>query len=118
MTWLVRPVVTRGAIADDVRVVDPRVVEAIFGAPWRSPWRAGLRTIAALRRDLDAMERSLVRAARKEAFTWRELGHDLGVTGEAVRLRHASALRRSANQSPEMKNVQVPSGVIPTRQPM
>lgn len=57
--------------------------------------RDGLRQTVRLRTQLDDLERALVRRLRREYFlTWRELGEDLGVTGQTAHRRHASALRR------------------------
>ena len=61
----------------------------------RDRLRDGLRRTVLLRTQLDELERALVcRLRRKYFLTWRELGEDLGVTGQTAHRRHAGALRR------------------------
>ena len=61
----------------------------------RDRLRDGLRRTVLLRTQLDGLERALVCRLRREYFlTWRELGEDLGVTGQTAHRRHAGALRR------------------------
>jgi hypothetical protein len=58
------------------------------------PSRRALRALVAVRESLDALERELVRDARREGTPWHELGADLRLTGEGVRRRHAGRSRR------------------------
>jgi DNA-directed RNA polymerase specialized sigma24 family protein len=62
--------------------------EAISGDP-----ATGLRAVAALRRLLDSLERIQVDNARGNGWSWREIAEALGVTKQAVHLKHAKRFR-------------------------
>jgi DNA-directed RNA polymerase specialized sigma24 family protein len=53
----------------------------------------GLRAVAALRRLLESLERVQVDNARGQGWSWQEIGDALGVTKQAVHLKHAKRLR-------------------------
>ncbi|HEV8419881.1 MAG TPA: helix-turn-helix domain-containing protein [Actinomycetota bacterium] len=53
----------------------------------------GLRAVAALRRLLDTLERIQVDNARGHGWSWKEIAEALGVTKQAVHLKHAKRFR-------------------------
>lgn len=53
----------------------------------------GLRAVAALRRLLDTLEQIQVDNARGHGWSWQEIADALGVTKQAVHLKHAKRFR-------------------------
>ena len=51
---------------------------------------AGLRTTAAVRRGIDALQTELVTTARAEGASWAAIGSALGVTTQAAHQRFSS----------------------------
>jgi hypothetical protein len=75
-------------------VADPGVEElvaAIFRErpPPAAEWRRGLRTLAAARASLRALEEELVARARADGATWEQIAADLGLSRKGARARHA-----------------------------
>lgn len=50
--------------------------------------RKGLRAVAGLRKLMDHLERTQVRAARSEGLSWAEIAKELGVTRQAAFKKH------------------------------
>ena len=50
--------------------------------------RTGLRAVRALRRLLEELERTQVRRARAEGWSWEEIGEALEVSRQAVHKKH------------------------------
>ncbi len=50
--------------------------------------RTGLRAVRALRRLLEELERTQVRRARAEGWSWQEIGEALEVSRQAVHKKH------------------------------
>jgi len=65
----------------------------------RNPASA-LAAIAALRRELDALEARRVEEAVREGLSWAEIAGRLGVTKQAAHRRHAARLRRRQDCPP------------------
>ncbi len=57
---------------------------------WIAPPRLVLREIVRLRRLLDELEARYVCLAREWGAPWRELGVDLGLSGQAAHRRHGA----------------------------
>jgi hypothetical protein len=55
----------------------------------------GLRAVAALRRLLESLEQIQVDNARGHGWSWQEIADALGVTKQAVHLKHAKRFRSS-----------------------
>ena len=51
--------------------------------------RVGLRSVAALRRLLEQLERVQVANARTQGWSWQEIAAELGVSRQAVHKKHA-----------------------------
>lgn len=54
----------------------------------------GLRAVVALRRLLESLERTQVDNARAQGWSWQEIAEALGVTKQAVHLKHAKRFKR------------------------
>ena len=63
------------------------------GAGSRDP-AVGLHAVAALRRLLEGLERVQVDNARAQGWSWQDIATPLGVTRQAVHVKHASRFRR------------------------
>ena len=50
--------------------------------------RVGLRAVRALRRLLEELERTQVRRARRQGWSWQEIGEALDVSRQAVHKKH------------------------------
>ena len=50
--------------------------------------RVGLRSVAALRRLLEALEQAQVRNARAAGWSWQEIAQELGVSRQAVHKKY------------------------------
>jgi DNA-directed RNA polymerase specialized sigma24 family protein len=50
--------------------------------------KVGLRAVRALRRLLEELERTQVRRARREGWSWQEIGEALGVSRQAVHKKY------------------------------
>lgn len=50
--------------------------------------RTGLRAVRALRRLLEELERTQVRSARREGWSWQEIGEALEVSRQAVHKKY------------------------------
>ena len=50
--------------------------------------RTGLRAVRALRRLLEQLEKSQVRRAREQGWSWQEIAEVLGVSRQAVHRKH------------------------------
>ena len=53
--------------------------------------RTGLRAVRALRRLLEELERTQVRRARQQGWSWAEIGEVLEVSRQAVHKKHAKS---------------------------
>lgn len=51
--------------------------------------RTGLRAVSALRRLLEQLERTQVRNARANGWSWTEIASELGVSRQAVHKKHS-----------------------------
>lgn len=51
--------------------------------------RTGLRSVAALRRLLEQLERAQVRNARSNGWSWQEIAAELGVSRQAAHKKHS-----------------------------
>ncbi|PZF86221.1 hypothetical protein [Jiangella anatolica] len=63
-------------------------VDAAAGAVDADP-RVGLRAVAALRRLVERLEALQVDSARRQGWSWEEIGAALGVSRQAVHKKHA-----------------------------
>ncbi len=63
-------------------------LDAAQAAADRDP-RVGLRAVAALRRLVERLEALQVDGARREGWSWEEIGTALGVSRQAVHKKHA-----------------------------
>ncbi|SDU80225.1 hypothetical protein [Jiangella alkaliphila] len=63
-------------------------VDAAAGAVDADP-RVGLRAVAALRRLVERLEGLQVESARRQGWSWEEIGAALGVSRQAVHKKHA-----------------------------
>ncbi|TDC49438.1 hypothetical protein E1212_18405 [Jiangella ureilytica] len=63
-------------------------VDAATGAVDADP-RVGLRAVAALRRLVERLEALQVDSARRQGWSWEEIGAALGVSRQAVHKKHA-----------------------------
>jgi DNA invertase Pin-like site-specific DNA recombinase len=50
--------------------------------------QTGLRAVAALRKLMDQLERTQVRSARAQGWSWAEIARELGVTRQAAYKKH------------------------------
>ena len=64
---------TESDLATEASAADPKV---------------GLRAVRALRRLLEELERTQVRRARREGWSWAEIGEALGVSRQAVHKKY------------------------------
>ncbi|SDS41686.1 hypothetical protein [Jiangella sp. DSM 45060] len=62
-------------------------VDAAAGAVDPDP-RVGLRAVAALRRLVERLEALQVQSARRQGWSWEEIGAALGVSRQAVHKKH------------------------------
>lgn len=62
-------------------------VDAAAGAVDADP-RVGLRAVAALRRLVERLEALQVESARRQGWSWEEIGAALGVSRQAVHKKH------------------------------
>jgi DNA-directed RNA polymerase specialized sigma24 family protein len=53
--------------------------------------RTGLRAVRALHRLLEHLERTQVRRARQQGWSWQEIADVLGVSRQAVHKKHGSS---------------------------
>ncbi|MGP3925325.1 hypothetical protein [Streptomyces sp. 8N616] len=63
-------------------------VDAAEAAMNRDP-QVGLRAVAALRRLVERLEALQVDSARRQGWSWEEIGAALGVSRQAVHKKHA-----------------------------
>ncbi|GAA3648045.1 hypothetical protein ACLIYM_24225 [Streptomyces fenghuangensis] len=63
-------------------------VDAARAALDRDP-RVGLRAVAALRRLVERLEALQVDSARRQGWSWEEIGTALGVSRQAVHKKHS-----------------------------
>ena len=63
-------------------------VDTAEAAMDRDP-RVGLRGVAALRRLVERLEALQVHSARRQGWSWEEIGAALGVSRQAVHKKHA-----------------------------
>jgi hypothetical protein len=54
----------------------------------------GLRAVVALRRLADQVETTQVAAARRDGWSWEQIGDALGVSRQAVHKKHGSLMLR------------------------
>jgi DNA-directed RNA polymerase specialized sigma24 family protein len=84
---------------------DDDLVAAIFDRlpartqSWDPASRRALRALADARFALDRLEAALVRRARVDGATWREVAADLGIPQTTLRERHGAARPRLSGRA-------------------
>ena len=78
---------------------DPFLAWAEFGRTIQLPLE-GLRRLKELRETLDRIERELVVSARRNSWSWQEIGDALGLSRQAVHARHRPFVKRTPGDSP------------------